>query len=178
MPRYVAFLRAINVGGRTVRMDALRRAFERWGARDVETFIASGNVVFESSRRHAPSLEEAIEAHLLAAMGFSVTTFVRTIGDLSAIAAHQPFAKAELSPASRIFVGFMKKAPAETVIASLRTDVDDFAVRGRELYWLRRTQLMQSIASGPRIEKVLGTPLTMRNVNTVHRLAGKYCAGV
>ena len=48
MSRYVAFLRAINVGGHTVRMDALRRLFETWGGVNVETFISSGNVVFEA----------------------------------------------------------------------------------------------------------------------------------
>jgi uncharacterized protein (DUF1697 family) len=177
MPRYVAFLRAINVGGRTVRMDALRRAFEGWGARGVETFIASGNIVFETPRRNAASLERAIEAHLLEAIGFSVTTFVRTVPELAEIAAHQPFPKAQLSPESRVFVGFMKKAPPPAAVATLRTDLDDFAVRNRELYWLRRNQLMQSIASGPNAEKVLATPITVRNVNTVQRLAAKYCAG-
>ena len=173
MPRYVAFLRAINVGGRTVRMDVLRRAFERWGAREVETIIASGNVVFETPRRNAAAIEDAIEAHLLDAMGYSVATFVRTVDDLAAIAAHRPFARAELGPGSRLFIGFMKKAPPEKAIASLRTEFDEFALRGRELYWLRRNQLMQSIASGPKLEKVLDTPITMRNMNTVQRLAAK-----
>jgi uncharacterized protein (DUF1697 family) len=175
MPRYVAFLRAINVGGRTVRMEALRRAFEGWGAGGVETFIASGNIVFETTRRNAASLEPAIEAHLLDVLGFPVATFVRTIPELAKIAAHQPFPAARLLPESRVFVGFMKKAPPADAVASLRTDLDDFVVRNRELYWLRRNQLMQSIASGPNAEKVLGTPITVRNVNTVQRLAAKYC---
>ena len=175
VPRYVAFLRAINVGGRTVRMDALRREFERCDVSNVETFIASGNVVFESARRNADVLEQLIEAQLLKGFGFTVTTFVRTIPQLAEIAAHQPFAKAERTPESRLFVGFMKKAPPASVVAALRTDFDAYAVRGRELYWLRRNQLMQSVASGPKTEKVLDTPITMRNVNTVQRLAMKYC---
>ena len=175
MPRYVAFLRAINVGGRTVRMEALRRAFEGWGASGVETFIASGNIVFETTRRNVASLELAIEAHLLDALGFPVATFVRTIPELAGIAAHQPFPAARLLPESRVFVGFMKTAPSVDAVAALRTDLDDFAVRNRELYWLRRSQLMQSIASGSNAEKVLATPITVRNVNTVQRLAAKYC---
>ncbi len=47
MPRYVAFLRAVNVGGRIVKMDELRRLFAGAGFADVETFIASGNVIFD-----------------------------------------------------------------------------------------------------------------------------------
>jgi uncharacterized protein (DUF1697 family) len=175
MPCYVAFLRAINVGGRTVRMDALRRGFEKWGGTHVETFIASGNVIFESSRRSPESVERSVEAQLLDALGIRVTTFVRTIPELAALAAHRPFTEAEFSAGSRLFVGFMKRAPAPSAIAALRTDVDEFALLGRDLFWLRRAQMMQSIASGPKIEKILGTPITMRNVNTVQRLAAKYC---
>jgi hypothetical protein len=72
----------------------------------------------------------------------------------------------------------MKTAPGPSVaraVAALRNDVNDFAVRDRELYWLRRSQLMRAISSGPPIEKLVGSPMTMRNVNTVRRLAAKYC---
>ena len=59
--KYAAFLRAINVGGHIVKMDRLRTLFEAAGFRGAETFIASGNVVFESSRKSAADLERAIE---------------------------------------------------------------------------------------------------------------------
>lgn len=173
MPRYVAFLRAINVGGRTVRMDALRRGFEDWGATNVETFIASGNVIFQTPRRGVESLEQSVESHLLQTLGFAVTSFVRTIPELAEIAAHQPFEVMALPKEARLFVGFMKRAPAASTIAGFCTDLDDFAVRGRELYWRRRGEMMQSVASGPKLEKILGTPITMRNVNTVQRLAAR-----
>ena len=178
MPRYVAFLRAINVGGRTVRMDALRQLFEAWGGTNVETFIASGNVVLDSSRRNAETAERAIEDHLRHALGYPVVTFLRTIPDLAAIAAHAPFPQEEFDRGGRLYVAFMKTAPGPSVrraVAALRTDLDDFTIEGRELYWLRRSQLMQSIATGPSLEKVVGSPMTVRNVNTVRRLATKYC---
>jgi uncharacterized protein (DUF1697 family) len=178
MTRYVAFLRAINVGGHTVRMDALRRLFETWGGANVETFIASGNVVFDSSRRNAEIAERAIEDHVRNALGYPVVTFLRTVPDLATIAAHAPFPQAEFDRGGTLFVGFMKAAPSPSVgraVAALRNDLDDFMIKGRELYWLRRSQLMQSIATGPPLEKVVGSPMTMRNVNTVRRLARKYC---
>ena len=54
MPRYIAFLRAINVGGHnTVKMDFLRQLFESLGFSNVETFIASGNIVFETTSKNA-----------------------------------------------------------------------------------------------------------------------------
>ena len=178
MPRYVAFLRAINVGGHTVRMDALRRLFEAWGGVNVETFISSGNVVFDSSRRSAEAAERSIEEHLQAALGYPVLTFLRTVHELAAIAAHAPFAQSEYDAGGTLFVGFLKHSPGPSiaqVVASLRNDVDEFTVKGREIHWLRRGQLMQSQSSGPPLEKVLGSPITMRNVNTVRRLATKYC---
>ena len=71
--RYVAFLRAINVGGHTVKMDALRRHFEDMGAANVETFIASGNVIFDSADA-ADRLERRLEAGLEKALKFPVGT--------------------------------------------------------------------------------------------------------
>ena len=54
MPRLFAFLRAINVGGRTIKMERLRREFEVFGFPGVETFIASGNVIFLGTRAGRP----------------------------------------------------------------------------------------------------------------------------
>ena len=64
MTRYFAFLRAINVGGHLVTMDRLRGVFESLGFSKVETFIASGNVIFESTSKSANSLQAKIEKKL------------------------------------------------------------------------------------------------------------------
>lgn len=69
MKRSLAFLRAINVGGRTVKMTDLRRHFEQAGLREVETFIASGNVLFSSPEDDSKRLEQHIEQHLEQALG-------------------------------------------------------------------------------------------------------------
>ena len=178
MSRYVAFLRAINVGGHTVKMDALRGLFESWGATRVETFIASGNVVFDTARRNAVAIERALEAHMRKELGYEVGTFLRTLPELAAVADHAPFPQAEYDAGGTLFVAFMKEAaaaPSARAVASLRTDVDDFAINGREVYWLRRRQLMESLAVGPPLERIVGSPMTVRNVNTVRRLAAKYC---
>lgn len=179
MTRYVAFLRAINVGGHIVKMDALRRLFESWGGANVETFIASGNVVFDTSRRSADAAERSIEEHLRKALGYPVVTFLRTLPELVEVVGHAPFPQSEYEAGATLYVGFMKGSPvpsAVRAVASLRSDVDDYAIEGREIYWLRRRQLMQSIATGPSLDRIVGSPITMRNVNTVRRLAAKYCA--
>src|SRR6185369_8391120 len=63
MPKYVAFLRAINVGGHVVKMDQLRALFEALGFANVETFIASGNVIFDSKSKNVAALERKIDRH-------------------------------------------------------------------------------------------------------------------
>jgi uncharacterized protein (DUF1697 family) len=91
MPRYVAFLRAVNVGGRVVKMDELRRLFEGAGFDGVETFIASGNVIFSSPSTTTAAVEETIERALASALGYAVPTFVRTTREVAAAAVHVPF---------------------------------------------------------------------------------------
>jgi uncharacterized protein (DUF1697 family) len=176
VPRYVAFLRAINVGGHTVTMAALREHFEHVGCGVVETVIASGNVVFDTASRSASGLEKRLAAHLEARLGYPVATFLRTPEELAAVAGHAPFSRADLEASHAMYVGFLA---AEADVASRRrllalaTARDAFALRGRELYWLCRSHA--SKISGAVVERALGQPATLRNVTTVRRIAAKYC---
>jgi uncharacterized protein (DUF1697 family) len=136
MPRYVAFLRAINVGGRTVKMDVLRDLFSGLGFANVETFIASGNVIFETKSTAAAALEKKIEACLENALGHQVDVFLRTPADLQAVVAHQPFPSAAMQSAKAFNIGFCKDPPgaeATTAVIALKTGIDDFHIHGREL---------------------------------------------
>ena len=78
--RHIAFLRAINVGGHTVKMDHLRQLFESLGLLNVETFIASGNVIFDSPDENVQALEKQIESHLHESLccGDVYQIFIRT----------------------------------------------------------------------------------------------------
>ncbi|MDQ3930105.1 MAG: DUF1697 domain-containing protein [Chloroflexota bacterium] len=179
MPRLFAFLRAINVGGHTVKMDHLRGLFEELGFSKVETFIASGNVIFESDESGTQALESRIEDHLQAALGYEVATFIRTEAELADIAQYQPFPVEQADTGGSLYIAFLKATTttqAQHDLMAFRTDIDDFHVHGREVYWLCRTSLSQSTFSGARLEKTLGMPATLRNVTTVQKLAAKYPA--
>ena len=91
MAKYVAFLRAINVGGHVVKMDELRELFSGLKFSNVETFIASGNVIFDTKSAPDQKLEQKIEKHLEKALGYEVGTFVRSIEEIQAISVYQPF---------------------------------------------------------------------------------------
>ena len=178
MPKYVAFLRAINVGGHTVKMDYLRSLFEALGFSNVETFIASGNVIFDSTSKSGRALEKRIESSLLKTLGYEVATFIRSTSELAAIAQYKPFSESELNaPAHTLYIGFMADKPSDTVnknLLALTTKVDDFHLNGREVYWLCRTKFSESQVSGALLAKTLGMPATLRNVTTVKKIVAKY----
>ena len=175
MPRYVALLRAINVGGHVVKMDRLRALFEELGFQNVETFIASGNVIFQCRSAKPAALEQRIERHLEAALGYAVATILRTPDELAAVAAYEPFAHdGGVAATDALYVSFAKTALDDAVHAkllALRTDVDDFHAHGREVYWRCRTKLSESRVSSAALERAYAMPSTMRNVTTVRKLA-------
>lgn len=180
MQRYIAFLRAINVGGHRVSMADLRVHFERLGFRDVETYIASGNVVFATPAGNLPQLEEQIGRHLEKALGYEVTAFIRTPSELAAVVAYNAFPKTDVEvPGTSLFVVFLPGPPEDAVkrqLRGFRSEFDEFVVNGREVYWLCRTNLSDSPYSRPILTKVLGVPATVRNMNTVKSMAVKYAA--
>jgi uncharacterized protein (DUF1697 family) len=157
MPKYVAFLRAINVGGHTVKMDDLRRLFEGLSFTNVETFIASGNVIFDSTSKGAKTLERKIQDCLQKRLGYEVATFIRSTAVL--------------------YIGFLADEPgdeAKQKLESLRTESDDFHVSGREFYWLCRKKISESKVSGAAIAKALGGKTTLRNSTTVRKIAARF----
>ena len=178
MPRHIAFLRAINVGGHTVTMDRLRELFEELGLKDVETFIASGNVIFRSPAKPA-ALESKIERHLHQALGYEVATFIRSAsrgGGGGGVPSRST--RRQLASAGALVVGFLRAPPdaaTTRAVLALRTDIDDFHVNGREMYW-RTVRAGRAIRSCPTplFERTLKGKATFRNINTVTRLAARY----
>jgi uncharacterized protein (DUF1697 family) len=174
MARFVAFLRAINVGGHTIRMEVLRRHFADLGFRDVTTFIASGNVAFAARTSALQALERKIERRLEEELGFEVVTFIRTDGEVAAIAAHRPFSPALVAEAKSLNVAFLSgelDRDRQARILSLKTPFDEFHFRGRELYWLSRRRQGESTISNVVLERALGGRCTVRGVATVQKIA-------
>lgn len=174
--RRIAFLRGINVGGHRVKMEVLRRLFEELGFHDVSTFIASGNVVFGCASGDAAVLERAIEDHLQARLGYEVATFVRSLEELQAIVAVDPFVNVrEDQPRYVVLLHAPPNPSKRAALASLRGDIDEFRVEGREIHWLCRGKLTDSPAFQGGLAKALGSaPTTMRKVTTLRRMAARY----
>ncbi len=163
MTGYVALLRAVNVGGRQLKMDDLRRVATELGLDSPRTFIASGNLLFRSSKKEAAvkrDLEEALQRH----MGKPVDVMVRTAGQLADAVAANPFAG---EPGNRVVAIFLDDAPPADAVTAAKNVADErLALGKREIYvhfpsWQGRSKLtIPAAARG-----------TARNMNTVAKLA-------
>lgn len=179
MARYVAFLRAVNVGGRIVKMDELRGLFTEVGLSEVETFIASGNVIFSTHAKDPAAVERKIETHLRQALGYDVPAMVRTIAEVAAAAAHRPFTEAEVAEAGGAHIVAFLRGPLDAAgrkgLATLQSDIDRFVSRGREVYWLSTISQGESKMTLVKFERAIGRPATMRSMVSAGKLAAKHC---
>lgn len=173
MRKYIAFLRAINVGGTTIiKMADLKKMFESFGLENVQTYIQTGNVLFESPETSTSRLEEQIEHHLEKASGKLIRVFVRTMKEVAALVENCPF---EPGPGEIVHVVILDKKPAKKNIDALisgQSKADEFAVMGKTAFNLRRDR-DASVFSNNFIEKVLGVSGTTRNLTTIKKLAEK-----
>ena len=179
--RYVAFLRGINVGGHRVSMADLRDIFTSLKFANVDTFIASGNVIFDAPASAKPAaLELKIATELERALGYGVPTFLRTPDEVAEVSRQRPFAAKDMEQVGHtVHVAFLRTPPdakVRAVFADNHTAMDAFAVQGRELYWLIRGRTLESLVKWPVVEKAVKLDLTMRNLTSVRKLTAKLTA--
>ena len=171
--KYVAFLRAINVGGHAIiKMADLKKMFESAGLENVQTYIQSGNVIFESGEDEE-ALTKRIERQLEKAAEYKIHVFVRTMQEVQSIAEKAPFTPQADEIAYVTFLGKKPDRKSQQALLSFKSEADDFAFKGRELFNLRRDR-EKSIFSGNFVEKILKMPSTTRNLNTISKIVAKY----
>ncbi len=174
MTKYIAFLRAINVGGNSIiKMADLKQMFESFELENVQTYIQSGNVIFESDEKDSSVLEERIERQLEKAFGKKIQLFVRTIRQVVSIVKACPFDPKEGESA---YVVILDKKPDKKSVGALmafRSEYDDFAVKGKEGYQLRRSREKSTFINHS-MEQILKVPGTARNLTTLKKLVEKY----
>jgi len=178
MPRYAAFLRGVNLGSRRRAGSAeLRSCFERAGLDSVETFRASGNVVFDAGRESRAALTGRVERGLAEDFGFDVTVFLRTGREMERIATSQPFpAKLATASKGKLQVAMLPGKPSASArkqAMGLATGEDRVAFGDRELYWLPSGGTRDSALDLGALEKLVG-PWTMRTKGTIELLWVKY----
>ncbi len=180
MTEYLAFLRAVNVGRRTVKMERLRASLEALGLDDVGTYINSGNVWFRSRRSARPALATAIEARLAEDFGFDVPVALRTVDEVEAVAAGDPFAGVEVTEHTRLCVAFAVAEPVAVDLpcVSPKGDVEILDVTGPDAFVVLRQQPGRPVNAGPFLERALGVPSTTRFFHTTAKIAAAARAGL
>ncbi len=167
----VGFLRAVNVGKRTVAMARLKAVVEELGYDDVWTYINSGNVVFSGSGRR-PALEARLEATFELTFGFAVETFVRTAKELRSVVAAEPFT---VTAGHTHIVTFCREVSAGQArhLEALSNDVDTVVVVGRDVHWrIVGTVMTSSLKPKDWASTGVG-PSTSRNITSLRKLAAK-----
>ncbi|ALJ22256.1 DUF1697 domain-containing protein [Microbacterium sp. No. 7] len=177
MTTYLAFLRAVNVGGRRMfPKDDIRRVAEACGFGDVATHINSGNVRLVSDRTRE-EVERALEEAFEADRGFAVPTIVFDAAEFAAIAADADELSAARPGLARHYVYLLQRAlDAETASAveATSSDIGEMIVRGRAAHALLQPGYKDGAVDPLRAEKLLGVG-TNRNANVVRTLAAKWC---
>jgi uncharacterized protein (DUF1697 family) len=174
MPRYVALLRGINVGGKNlIKMADLKACLEDHGLEDVATYIQSGNVVFGSGATGLTELTDRIEGVLAATFGYEASVVLRSRRQMRAIVDRAPAGFGDDPARYRYDVIFLK-APLTARSAMRRVPTKEGVDRAYEgsgvVYFSRLT----SRAAQSRLSRVVSTPvyrnMTIRNWNTTTKL--------
>jgi uncharacterized protein (DUF1697 family) len=174
MATYIGFLRAINLGAnRKFPKDAIKAAVEEAGGTDVETYINTGNVRFDSTLRSRAKVEATLEQAFLADRGFEVPTIVFTPKELVAIADEAE----SFGHGGRHYVSLLKDAPTAAQVKAVEAagTADEVArVGGRAVHLLLGANYHEAKLTNAVIEKHLGVA-TNRNLTVVRALAEKWC---
>ncbi len=174
METYIALLRGINVGGKTVKMERLRTVLGALGFEQVKTLLASGNVVFNCTAEPVDSLRPRIEAALKDEFGFSIPVLLRTAAQLHDLIGHDPFVGITVTPETRLYVTFIGDTRQEPATFPPFPDESVRIVRNTATEVCTAVQLtdgrgtLDLMAS---LEQVLGKNITTRNWNTVQKIA-------
>jgi uncharacterized protein (DUF1697 family) len=167
MITYIAFLRGMNLGKRNVKMDELRSIFGAMKFENVRTYIASGNVIFDTKEKDEKKLAAKIEKELKEALGYDVFVMLRTKEELAKVLKDNPFKDGEFKG---IYISFFTdippKAPAKEIEKS-SSETERFKFKGRELYMAFHVGFSDSqFFKKNDYEKMLGMKATNRNINT------------
>jgi uncharacterized protein (DUF1697 family) len=177
MTIYIALLRGINVGGKNmIKMTELKRILEAIGLGRVQTYIQSGNILFESNEEE-DSLRKRIENQIEAVFSLKIPVIIRTMDELKRIAANCPFSEKEISEAESsnegesLYVSLMLEEPlAERIerLKSFKSDTDEYQIVDRDIYLLFRKSIRNSKLAN-NLQK-LDVPATVRNWKTINKL--------
>ena len=173
MQTCVALLRGVNVGGKTIKMEPLRAAFEELGFSRVKTYVQSGNVVFVAAQASSARLSRTIEERIARDFGLSIRVLVKTLKELEEIVKCNPFVQDKAIDQSKLHVTFLSEVPKKTAnqkLEGLAADAERCHIVGQQIYLYCPNGYGRTKLSNSAIEKKLSVVATTRNWRTVNAL--------
>ncbi|WP_152395045.1 DUF1697 domain-containing protein [Paenibacillus guangzhouensis] len=172
MTVFVGFLRGINVGGKNkIKMAELKKMLESTGLAQVQTYLQTGNILFQSDQS-AEALREQIEQAIHEQFGMSLTVVLRTAEQMKKVLAVCPYEVEKLTEGQTIQISVLTEAPDQKMADILSKDIserDEFQLQGCEIYFLFRQSVLDSKLAA-NLQK-LGGRVTTRNWNTMQKLS-------
>lgn len=170
----ISMLRGVNIGGHhKIKMEELRALYHSLKLRDVETHIQSGNVIFRTAESDSARLGRRIEDTIEKKHGFRPSAILRTPAEFRDVIARNPFAKRREMEPSKLAVIFLESDPGKEIrekVLAMEADPEELRMEGRELYIYFPNGMARPKLSISRIERIMKTPSTGRNWNTVRKL--------
>lgn len=174
MTVFIALLRGVNVGGNALSMERLRALCGQLGGTDVQTYVQSGNLVFDAADS-ALHWSAALARALAGETRLPVTVIVRTAAEMAKVVAGNPFLNEKGVDPAELQVTFLEQAPAKAAQRALdalaaRGGADRHALSGKEIYLHCPHGYGRTKLSNTALEKALDLRATTRNWNTVKKL--------
>ena len=175
MAKYISILRGINVGtGRKVLMADLKKLCEKMGLQNVETYIQSGNVVFELPQTESISeMETRLQQAFAEAFGFDIPVIIRTDEEWAESIANNPFWKEKDVNIDRLHLTCLKKVPSTELLEKIKLFQflpDRYEIIGKDVFIFCAAGYGTSKLVNSFFESKLKTPATTRNWKTVMKL--------
>ncbi len=172
MNTFIALLRAVNVGGHNrIGMAPLRELFTSIGFENVRTYLQSGNVVAQTSRKNPGPMALTIEREIERVFGLQARVILRTADELHGVISNNPYRRKV--DWDRFYVAFLAEKPTTSILKQLRlpqSGGDECVISGREIYLKCPSGMGKTKLSNMFFEKSLGVVSTIRNWNTVTAL--------
>ena len=173
MTAMICLLRGVNVGGHNmIKMDALRALCESLGHCNVQTYVQSGNVVFQTSERDPVKVGAKIEDAIEKKLGFRPDIILRTAAEMREVIARNPFAKRKGIEPAKLIVTFLASeltAESQAALLGLKPKPEELRLNGREVY-VYFPDGMGSSKFTPILSRALKNKGTARNWNSVMKL--------
>jgi len=175
METYISMLRGINVGGHNmIKMDELKKIYAGLNFKNSQSYIQSGNVIFQYGKTDPGDLQKKLEKKILAEFGFDIPVLVKSLGELGKVLSANPFLDRRKEDINKLHVTFLSESSAKILadkVKELQFFPDEFFLAGDVVYLFCPNGYGQTKLNNNFFENKLKVKATTRNWKTLNELS-------